>query len=849
MSINRTLLLALAVMFCPGPSADAVAADKVTVGELLTTGPMPFVPPLMEGEPSALKVSFLPELEPKTAWPAAGERLAARTGGGGWTWRAISAGDEGIIPLETESGPMLEWFALYLRVDRCGSVGFDVKTAGAARLFVDGEQQAEGEAADAKETHLEKKVILGRGTHRLLLRSERPGDAGGLTLRLEAQDEQRIETSVDPRHGVTDYNEWREIVSLSGLKLSPDGELMAFSRNERVGDANWSRLDVLRRDDGTTVAASLGGTGSRALAWCGGSERLLYQNGKSLFTWQRSDGEVRQVLPEEPGLGSVAWSKDGSFIVFSSTRGAPEKKKGPGRKEELREKLSDWPRDPHLHLLMLESGVRRRVAVPGDWLQDGFEILPDSRRLLYLRNLPMDQRPWFFTEFRIVDLTDGTDRLVGNAIMGFENRPGLSGLAVSPDGEQVAFVGPPSELGEMAHVEVNAFDPNLWVMDLADGSLLRVTREFRGSVDGHLSWTPEGSRIRFLATVGSESRLVQAELPREEGQPVRFEWFDVGGEVASDISLADDGSFASLASSATRPGALYFCPEPGRSPLVILEPNASLSRRWQVAEPVDVSYQGPDGSLIEAWLYRPERVGDERLPLVVYYYGGATPTMRGFNVMHQYLVAHGYAVLAMNPRGAGGYGEAFSNQHVAEWGERAGADIIAGVETILKENGDLDPDRIGCYGGSYGGFMTLWLISHCDLFGAAVSMYGISNIASYWGDGTWGYTYGDQAINRYPWSHPEWFTRHSPLFQADRIKTPLLLLHGESDTNVPVGESEQMFTALKLLGRTVELVRFPGEDHGIVGSWENRVLHRAMLLEWFDLHLRQQPAAWEARWK
>ena len=130
-----------------------------------------------------------------------------------------------------------------------------------------------------------------------------------------------------------------------------------------------------------------------------------------------------------------------------------------------------------------------------------------------------------------------------------------------------------------------------------------------------------------------------------------------------------------------------------------------------------------------------------------------------------------------------------------------------------------------------------------------MSLYGISNVASYFGDGMWGYTYGDQAINRYPWADPQFFIDHSPLFAADRIETPLLLLHGDEDGNVPPAESEQMFTALRLLNRPVELVRFPGEDHGLRGTWENRVAHRTMLLEWFDRWLRDQPAAWEARWK
>ncbi|MBI4879141.1 MAG: prolyl oligopeptidase family serine peptidase, partial [Planctomycetes bacterium] len=106
-----------------------------------------------------------------------------------------------------------------------------------------------------------------------------------------------------------------------------------------------------------------------------------------------------------------------------------------------------------------------------------------------------------------------------------------------------------------------------------------------------------------------------------------------------------------------------------------------------------------------------------------------------------------------------------------------------------------------------------------------------------------------QAINHYPWSDPAWFVAHSPLFQADHVTAPLLLLHGGADVNVPPGESEQMFTALRLLNRTAELVLFPGEDHGIAGSWKSRAEHRTMLAEWFDRFLRSEPAAWNERWE
>jgi dipeptidyl aminopeptidase/acylaminoacyl peptidase len=146
--------------------------------------------------------------------------------------------------------------------------------------------------------------------------------------------------------------------------------------------------------------------------------------------------------------------------------------------------------------------------------------------------------------------------------------------------------------------------------------------------------------------------------------------------------------------------------------------------------------------------------------------------------------------------------------------------------------------------------MTEYLVTVSDRFAAAVSMYGISDLATYWGQGVWGVTYGDMALGgATPWSDPDLFSGNSPLFRADRITTPLLLLHGEADGNVTPGQSQELFAALVAQDKPVEMVLFPGEDHGISGTWANRVGHRTMMLEWFDRYLKDQPQAWQARWE
>ena len=206
-------------------------------------------------------------------------------------------------------------------------------------------------------------------------------------------------------------------------------------------------------------------------------------------------------------------------------------------------------------------------------------------------------------------------------------------------------------------------------------------------------------------------------------------------------------------------------------------------------------------------------------------------------------------MLVINPRGAYGYGDAFADCHAGDWGPKASADILRGVDVFLKAHPEIDAKHVGIYGGSYGGFMTAYLLTQTDRFAAAVDFYGISDITSYWGQGSWGPTYGDMSVaGRHPWDDQKLFVDRSPVFNADKITTPLLLMHGLADNNVRPGESRQLFTALKMQDRPVEMVLFPGENHGIASTFSVLTEQRGMLLDWFDRWLRDQPRAWNDRW-
>jgi len=235
--------------------------------------------------------------------------------------------------------------------------------------------------------------------------------------------------------------------------------------------------------------------------------------------------------------------------------------------------------------------------------------------------------------------------------------------------------------------------------------------------------------------------------------------------------------------------------------------------------------------------------------MIVHYYGGTLPMKKEFEERLLWFAANGYVVLMTNPAGTPGYGQKFADYHANDWGFPAASDIIEGTQQFLREHRFVDAARVGNFGHSYGGFMTMHLHTRTTLFRTGISLAGISNIANYWGAGNSGYSYTDGTCpGCFPWKRKDVFVDRSPLFAADQVKAPLLLIHGTGDTNVVPTESEQMFTALRMLGREVELVRVAGENHGINSRPSVELGRDGAMLDWFDKYLRDRAEAWSARW-
>ena len=372
-------------------------------------------------------------------------------------------------------------------------------------------------------------------------------------------------------------------------------------------------------------------------------------------------------------------------------------------------------------------------------------------------------------------------------------------------------------------------------MDLATKKVQAITRDFNPTVSP-VQWNRVDGCIYFDTTDG-DCRHIYRYVPKTGG----FEMLPLEEDVITSFTLANDNPVvaAYVGGGNTSTGVAYTYDTKKKVSTLLANPMKPVLDKIELGQMEEWNFTASDGTEIKGMICLPPSFDpNKKYPLIVYYYGGTTPTTRGITSPYcaQLFASRDYVVYVIQPSGAIGYGQEFSARHVNAWGERTADEIIEGTKKFCAAHPFVNDKRIGCLGASYGGFMTMYLQTKTDMFAAAASHAGISNVTSYWGEGYWGYSYNSvAAADSYPWNNPDLFTKHGALFNADKINTPLLLLHGTVDTNVPIGESIQLYNALKILGKPVEFITVDGENHFVLDYAKRELWHNSIM-------------AWFARW-
>jgi dipeptidyl aminopeptidase/acylaminoacyl peptidase len=386
-------------------------------------------------------------------------------------------------------------------------------------------------------------------------------------------------------------------------------------------------------------------------------------------------------------------------------------------------------------------------------------------------------------------------------------------------------------------VPVAGGDPRCLTLDLdraCDGDLLSDMRSGHAS---RLLWSQSGDRLYFQAGGAGIVELSSVDLDgrvrTELAAPARGIYsFDVGA-----------GQIAACAADPATPGDVVLLeegpPPSGPGERRLTDANPWLRDRI-LAVPERQEFAGEDGLPIEGWLLKPPDFDPSRsFPLVLQVHGGPH-AQYGWTFFHEFqvLAGMGLLVLYVNPRGSDGYGESFKRAVVRDWGGADYRDLMGALDQLIARTGFVDAARLGVAGGSYGGYMANWMIGQSDRFGAAVAMRSISNLVSDYAQhdiAPW----AAEELGPPPWETLDELWRRSPIRYAEGMRTPLLLLHSEMDLRCPISQAEELFGALRLLGREVELVRFPCESHDLSrsGRPDRRVERLTRIAGWFERYL------------
>ncbi len=591
--------------------------------------------------------------------------------------------------------------------------------------------------------------------------------------------------------------------TVSNLRWSPDGSLLAFLTTEKEKTDLW------------------------AIPFHG--------------------GEAYQITHADGYFGEYRWTPDGKNIICVYTRKdkdkdrIPEKNKPPlfyyvTKVHYKEDNVGMLPADkPHIWKVRVKSGAMTQLTFGpnGDW---GPCISPDGATIAFITNRNRDyEDKLLYMDIYVIN-EDGTREHRIPAPAGPKGPPEFN-----PDSTHLAFMGRgfPDE-----HVGWRQLF--IWFVPLQGGKAVNLTPSFKGALGddiiddcGHydrnrLQFINDGKSLLFPATVSGCTSLYHVDI----GTRVIKKYIDAGSRIYA-YDHDGENSCALAVSNYRDPGNLYLW----RSGVLMkmTDINLEYAKGRDFSVPIRFTYKGYKNHMVQGWLMKPTRFHPgKKYPLCFEIHGGPHLAY-GQSFFHEFqaLAGQGYAVFFSNPHGSTGYGERFARELHLRWGKPDYADHMKAIAELRKKYKFIDYKKMAVMGGSYGGFMTNWIIGHTDIFKAAISMRSVVNMLSFFST-DFGFALPKEFVgNLWQMKNFRFYWDMSPLKYAPRIKTPLLIMHSEQDHRCPIGQAEELFTALKILKKRVTMVRFPEESHELSrhGTPRRREKRLELMLRFLRQHM------------
>ncbi len=631
-----------------------------------------------------------------------------------------------------------------------------------------------------------------------------------------------------------------EIRGVGDPQIAEDGKWVAYtvSTASLKEDKTETRIWMAPTGGGDAIVMTAEKVSSSHPRWSPDGKFLAFlskrNEGKTqVWLLNRMGGEAQQLTEAIQDVDDFAWSPDGKRLVLILQDPSPEEV------DEAKDKEKDKPGSNDKDKDKAKNATAKKPKTPPPFVIDRYRFKTDTVGYLDRRR----------THLYVFDLA--TKAVVQITSGDFDDEQ----PAWSPDGKLLAF-----RSNRSTPDPDRTYDTNIWVV-AADNSdkgahLTQVTTN-PGS-DGSPAWSPDGKWITYVTQLdpklliyathhiavspaaGGEAKVLTLTFDRmsrsprfsPDGQFIYFIADDdgtqnlfripaAGGEVTRAISghvvvasytLAKSGDLAAQITNMDRPGEIFTTNTSGGALTRITHVNDAFMAKIKIVTPEYVKFKSKDGTTVAGYLYKPlDYVAGKKYPTLLHPHGGPVGAYYGdFNHFSQLFAANGYVVLEPNPRGSSGYGQDFCKAIFADWGNKDYQDDMAMVDYAIAR-GLADPDKMGVGGWSYGGISTDFIVAQSTRFKAAVSGAGSAFFAALYGHDEYVLDY-DMELG-HPWENRAVWDKISPIYKVANITTPTLFMGGDVDWNVPIVGGEQMYEAMKSLGRETELVVYPGEFH------------------------------------
>jgi dipeptidyl aminopeptidase/acylaminoacyl peptidase len=646
-------------------------------------------------------------------------------------------------------------------------------------------------------------------------------------------------------------------------QISPDGQWVAYS----VGSANLDqdkfeeRIWMTPAAGGDAVALSAEGVSSSHPRWSPDGKYLAFlsaRNGGETQVWvlNRQGGEAQKLTNTAQDVGDFDWAPDSKRLVLVLRDPTPDeleavkskdKDKGDdGAKDKKPKTQKPWVVDRlqfkrdtigyldrrRTHLYVFELAAKSLTQITsGDFDDDEPAWSPDGTRIAFTSNRSQPDPDRTYNKDIWIVAADNRDK--GTRLTQVTSNSGEDDEAAwSPDGKWIAYstqLDPTLFQYATKHIAVApAPEPN---GKPGDAKVLTLALDRMATEP---TFTPDGKSIYFIADDDGTQNLCLVEIATQKvTRPIS------GRLMLYNYSLSKAGEIAAQITTLDRPDEIFTLP--GGKLTRITHANDEYLAKLKLSQGEYVHFKSKDGTTVSGYMYKPTGyTPGKKYPAIVRPHGGPVWAYYAeFEHLAQLLAANGYVVLFPNPRGSTGYGQDYCKAIWADWGNKDYQDDMAMVDYAIAQ-GIADPDKLGVGGWSYGGISTDFIIGQTNRFKAAISGAGAAEFISLWGHDQYQRDYFTEL--GYPWEHQDVWTKVAPFYRVKNIMTPSLFMGGAIDWNVPILGGEQMYQALKALGRDTQLVVYPGEYHEftIPSHMEDRLKR---YLAWYGHYVKGDAAA------